>query len=77
MHPFASGSSIVTLSRHPSGGAGPSGLGGGPGKCKRGDLFFIELIFFQYFTCSRHRNLQNIRIRIVQLSKKNGFDFFI
>ena len=32
MHPFASGSSIVTLSRHPSGGgAGPSGLGG-PGK---------------------------------------------
>jgi len=31
MHPFASGSSIVTLSRHPSGGAGTSGLGGGPG----------------------------------------------
>lgn len=36
MHPFASGSSIVTLSRHPSGGAGTSGLGGGPGKCNTG-----------------------------------------
>ena len=48
MHPFASGSSIVTLSRHPSGGAGPSGLGGGPGKCNRGDLFFSEINFFQY-----------------------------
>ena len=42
MHPFASGSSIVTLSRHPSGGAGPSGLGGGPGKCNRGDLFLLN-----------------------------------
>ena len=32
MHPFASGSSIVTLTRHPSGGtSGTGNLGGGPG----------------------------------------------
>ena len=33
-----------------------------------------KIIFL--ITCSRHRNLQNIRIRIVQLSKKFCFDFF-
>ena len=42
MHPFASGSSIVTLSRHPSGGAGTSGLGGGPGKCKPNNFLILS-----------------------------------
>ena len=53
MHPFASGSSIVTLSRHPSGGAGTSGLGGGPGKCKHrskiGVIFLFSEAEFPFF----------------------------
>ena len=41
-----------------------------------GCLFSFWITIGKQLTCSRHQNLQNIWIRIVQLSKKNCFEFF-